>query len=276
MVRDADRDDQIAAARSIPRDSVVQLPDAPVEVIAPKTNATVAQATTTTKSNSSAPAANTTVPVSNQLAATQPASKAPEAVEDLPAYVPAPKSLVSDRAASEVATVNASTAGTQNAVLSSLPRAEETSLNTKSGTRIAQLRFLPTDDVLKVGEKRRYAVQLNSEVSLSLALLALRFDPKVVKINAVSAGSLLGSQADGLGANFSHSVSPEGVCLVSISALNGKTQIKGSGELLFIEIEAIGAGDAALVFDKGTLHLVATDAKDVTTDVKQGTATVRE
>jgi len=278
MVRDADRDDQIAAARSIPRDSVVQLPDAPVEVIAPKTNATVAQATTTTttKSNSSAPAANTTVPVSNQLAATQPASKAPEAVEDLPAYVPAPKSLVSDRAASEVATVNASTAGTQNAVLSSLPRAEETSLNTKSGTRIAQLRFLPTDDVLKVGEKRRYAVQLNSEVSLSLALLALRFDPKVVKINAVSAGSLLGSQADSLGANFSHSVSPEGVCLVSISALNGKTQIKGSGELLFIEIEAIGAGDAALVFDKGTLHLVATDAKDVTTDVKQGTATVRE
>jgi len=86
----------------------------------------------------------------------------------------------------------------------------------------------------------------------------------------------LGSQADSLGANFSHSVSPEGVCLVSISALNGKTQIKGSGELLFIEIEAIGAGDAALVFDKGTLHLVATDAKDVTTDVKQGTATVRE
>ena len=275
MVREADRDDQIAAGRTIPRDSVVQLPDAPVEVIAPKTNAAVAQSTTPAPAaNTSANPVSTSAPTNKQVAATQ--TKTTDAVEELPAFVPAPKSLVSDRAAADVATVNASTAGTQNAVLASLPRAEEASLNTKSGTRIAQLSFLPTDDVLKIGEKRRYAVQLNSEVSLSLALLALRFDPKVVKINAVSAGSLLGSQADSLGASFAHSVSPEGVCLVSISALNGKQSIKGSGELLFIEIEAIGAGDAALVFDKGTLHLVATDAKDVTTDVRQGNATVRQ
>jgi hypothetical protein len=175
-----------------------------------------------------------------------------------------------------VATVNASTAGTQNAVLSSLPKAEETSLNTKSGTtRVAQLSFLPSDDVLKIGEKRRYAIQLDSDVALSLALLALRFDPKVVKVNAVSAGSLLGPQ-DGQGATFGQSIDVNGVCLISISTLNSKVSIKGSGALIFVDLEAIGAGDASLIFDKQTSHLVATDARDVVTRVMQGTATVKE
>ena len=43
---------------------------------------------------------------------------------------------------------------------------------------------------MKVGEKRRYAIQLNSDVPLSLALLALRFDPKVVKVHARDRGQL--------------------------------------------------------------------------------------
>jgi len=47
MVREADRDDQIAAARSLPRDVALQLPDRPVEVVTPKQpSGTVAQATT--------------------------------------------------------------------------------------------------------------------------------------------------------------------------------------------------------------------------------------
>lgn len=266
MVREADREDQIAAARVIPRNVTVQLPDAPVEV-APKTAESM-QATNTA----------TPVSVAAKPAAVTTAQKTNETVEDLPSYVPAPKSLVSSQAASQVATVNAGTAGTQNAVLASLPKATETSLNTTSGTnnRIAQLNFLPGDDVLKVGEKRRYVVQLSSDLSLSLALLALRFDPKVVKVNAVSAGALLGSQPDGIGPTFAQSVDATGVCLISISALNSKVAIKGSGALFFVDVEAIAAGSAALAFDKETLHLVATDARDVTTQITQGTATVKQ
>jgi general secretion pathway protein D len=262
LVREADRDDQIAAARAIPRDVTVQLPDAPLE-IAPK----------------SAEAQQATAPVNNarqQVATTGAGNKTAEQIEELPGYVPAPKSLISTQAASEVATVNASTAGTQNAVLTSLPKAAETSLNTKSGSRVAQLSFLNADEPLAVGEKRRYAVRLSSDVSLSVAMLALRFDPKVLKVNAVSAGSLLTSQSEGLGATFSQSVDPTGVCIISISALNSKSAIKGIGELIFIDVEAIGAGDAALVFDKETLHLIAADARDVVTEVKQGTATVKQ
>jgi hypothetical protein len=197
-------------------------------------------------------------------------------MEELPSFVPAPKSLVSEKAAADVAAVNPSAAGAQNAVLTSAPKATNTSLDTKSGARaVAQLSFLPADDVMKVGEKRRYAIQLNSDVPLTLALLALRFDPKVVKVHALTAGSLIGSPADGAPL-FTPSIDASGVCLISISSLNGKASFRGSGPLLFIDVEAIGAGNASLVFDKERLHLVTTDARDVVSEVIQGTATVKQ
>lgn len=188
--------------------------------------------------------------------------------------------MLSDRAVNEVATVNPG-AATQNAVLTSMPKATETSLapkplDTKLGaTRVAQLSMLEGDAVMKIGEKRRYAIQLNSDVPLSLALVALKFDPKVVKVNAVTAGTLL-STAPESAPLFTPSIDATGVCMISISALNGKGVFKGSGPLIFIDVEAIGPGDAALTFVKETMHLVATDARDVTSELVQGSAIVKQ
>ncbi len=172
--------------------------------------------------------------------------------------------------------MNPTGASTQNAMLTSLPKPTATSLDTKLGTgRTAQLMLLQGDDVMKVGEKRRYAVHLNSDVPLSLALLTLKFDPKVVKVHSVTAGNLLSAAPESTPL-FTPSIDAKGVCMISISSLNGKASFKGSGPLLFIELEAIGAGDAALSFVKETLHLVATDARDVVSEVVQGTATVKQ
>ena len=308
VIRNAQREEQIAAARKLPTHANIQLPDAPVEVakaVEPTLNAprpignnnaapTTTQPTTTqpTTTNTAAPATVTApaaaTPTQTQAQA-QPAPMQPQSppvqaqnnkpaatMEELPSFVPAPKSLVSEKAASDLAAVNPSAAGAQNAVLTSAPKATETSLDAKlNSKRVAQLSFLPTSDVLKVGDKRRYAVQLNSEISLSLALLALRFDPKVVKINSVTAGTLIGTPTDAAPI-FTPSIDASGVCLISISSLNGKISFGGSGPLLFIDIEAIGAGDGSLVFDKERLHLVATDAKDVVSEILQGSATVKQ
>ena len=321
MIREADREDQIAAARAIPRNTTIQLPDAPVVVAKPLSalpaenaaNTAAAPANTTVAQNNATPPlntaplntaavpSNTAAPPSNNMVAqnntttnpsktTQPAPMPPpvdtakvaqsSAVEELPSFVPAPKSLISDRAAEQVATVNPG-AATRNAVLTSLPKATETSLSPKpvdtklSNARVAQLSMLEGDAVMKIGEKRRYAIQLNSDVPLSLALLALKFDPKVVKVNAVTAGTLL-SNAPETAPLFTPSIDANGVCMISISALNGKGVFKGSGPLLYLDLEAVGAGDAALTFVKETLHLVATDARDVTSEIVQGTATVKQ
>jgi len=97
-----------------------------------------------------------------------------------------------------------------------------------------------------------------------------------VKVHAVTAGNLLSSLAEDATPLFTPSIDANGVCMISISSLNGKASFKGTGALLFIELEAIGAGDAALAFVKETLHLVATDARDVTSEIVQGTATVKQ
>src|SRR5687767_8594766 len=283
MMRETEREEHIAAARSLPRHANIQLPDAPLEVakaIQPTLNApkpvvdsTTAAAPTQTATTTMAPATTTQVQVTPPV---QAQNNKPAAMEELPPFVPAPKPLISEKDASAVAAVNPSAAGAQNAVLTSAPKPAETSFDTKlSAKRVAQLSFLPGEESLKLGEKRRYAIQLNSDIPLSLALLALRFDPKVVKVHAVTAGTLIGTSTDAAPL-FTPSIDASGVCLISISSLNGKISFGGSGPLIFIDVEAIGAGNAALVFDKERLHLVATDAKDVVSEVVQGTATVKQ
>jgi general secretion pathway protein D len=253
MIREADRDDQIAAARMIPRTVEMQLPDAKVEVV----NAANAQPTTIISTPITAAVVN----------------KPSAPVDDLPAYVPAPKSLVSSQSASDVATINASGAGTQNAVLTSL--ANDTGLSPRApvSNRTAAISFMPAADQLKVGEKRRYAIQLDSQVALNVAMMALRFDPKVVKVHAVVAGDLLIAQQRA--SDLTQSIDPTGVCMISISGMNSKA-FTGSGALLFIEIEAIGTGDAALRLDKERLLLLAADGGNVVHQLSQGTATVKQ
>jgi general secretion pathway protein D len=272
MIREADREDQIAAARRLPRNVSLELPDAPL--VKPDDSGPTASTTPSVLP----PPAGTLAFTPEPRTTTQPAPQAskPATVEDLPSFVPAPKSLISEQAAANVATVNTGTAGSQNAVLTALPKAAEMSLEAKLlGPRVAQLSLLPAGDVMKVGERRRYAVELSSDLSLSLALLALRFDPKVVKIHALTAGSLLPTSGDAAPI-FTPSIDASGMCMISISSLNGKASFRGSGPLLFIDLEAIAEGEASLMLIKETLHLVATDAKDVVSEVIQGTATVRQ
>jgi general secretion pathway protein D len=289
MMREADREDQIAAARALPNNVVLQLPDAQV-----KSSQTVSQNTTPAnlpppagafafksadpgKAATPAPTAiASTAPVNTPAATTTAVNNKPATPEELPSFVPAPKSLISDQAAANVATVNTGTGGNQNAILTAAPaKPTETSLAATPGTNhVAQLSLLPGADVLKVGEKRRYAIQLNSEVPLSLALLALRFDPKVVKVHALTAGSILPATGE-TAAVFTPLIDgAAGTCIVSISSLNGKASFKGSGTLLFIDVEAIAEGNAAVMFVKQSL--MGTDGRDVTSQVIQGTATVKQ
>lgn len=199
--------------------------------------------------------------------------------EELPAFVPAPKSLVSNRAATEVAAVNTNLTGDAHAVLTSMPKPIETavtSINTPA--RTAQIALTSEDDTIKVGETRRFSLMVNSDASLALAVVALRFDPKVVKVRAVSAGPFLANVKDikEPGASFTQSIDASGVCLISVSNLNGAALIKGTGTLLFIEVEALAAGDAGLVLDKGPMRLLGTDARDVALDVIPVRATVKQ
>ncbi|MBA3569145.1 MAG: hypothetical protein H0W28_07325, partial [Pyrinomonadaceae bacterium] len=172
-----------------------------------------------------------------------------------------------------VAVINSGVGGTQNAALTSLPTPiDATVSSTRNRSRIAQLSLMPGNEMLKVGDKRRFAVELKSDVALSLAVLALRFDPKVVKVTTVSYGTLF---PNGKAPILTQSVDPTGRWLISISA-NSAALMHGSGSLVFLQVEAIGPGEPGITFDKGNMHLVAADARDVVLELAQGPTIVKQ
>jgi general secretion pathway protein D len=294
MLREADREDQLAEFRLQQKNTTAKLPATPSSpgvfpsnapgiatsgglaqtsgASAPNTVPAVATTTANAPATNDAVAMNSGVPQTTTqptTTGTQQTAKAQVPAEDLPAYVPAPKSLVSNTAATEVAAVNTNLNGDARATLTSLAKPIPTTVSpiTVAG-RSAELNLAPANQSMRVGETRRFALALKSDVPLALAIVALRFDPKVVKLQAISPGD--GGSG---GASFTQSTDAAGVCLISISNLNG---MKGQATLLFIDVEGIGLGDAGLLLDKESMHLVATDARGVAVEVMPVRATVKQ
>jgi hypothetical protein len=221
-----------------------------------------------------APAANNAVAMNGaknssaeSATAGQPAASTPNPAEEMPAFVPAPKSLVSSTAATEVAAVNTNLTSAARATLTSLSaRPIDAAISPISPkARAAQLTFGPADQSMRIGETRRFALGVKSDVPLAMAIVALRFDPKVVKVRAV--------RLDGSSAMLTQSTDASGVCLISISNLDSLT---GPGTLIYIDVEGVAPGDAGLLFDKESSHLVAVDARELAVEVAPARATVKQ
>jgi general secretion pathway protein D len=123
---------------------------------------------------------------------------------------------------------------------------------------VIELRLSPAKSELSVGEKRQLAIELSSEARLGLAVVMLRFDPNVLKVNSVSPGKMF-TDARSM-PTITQSLDQKGVFLVSIAPAAG-TQISGEGALVNVEVEAIGAGDSSVAFDLSNVHLVPADGQ---------------
>ena len=276
MLREADREDQLAEMRLQKKNSTAKAAEghstASLPGVFPSNpstgvpGGTVAQAPV-------APAANNSVAMNVAKdssavpsAAGQPAARTPSPAEEMPAFVPAPKSLVSSTAATEVAAVNTNLTSDARATLTSMTaKPIDAAITPITKGRSAQLTFGPADQSMKLGESRRFALDVKSDVPLAMAIVALRFDPKVVKVRAIG--------LDGSSAMLTQSTDASGVCLISISNLSNMT---GPGTLIYIDVEGIGLGDAGLLFDKDSSHLVAIDARDLGVEVTPARATVKQ
>jgi general secretion pathway protein D len=269
MLREADREDQLAEFRLQQKNTTAQFTPASSSpgVFAASASANAPSAA------KAPPATDATALNSGAQSTTPPATTGPpqtarvqSPAEELPSFVPAPKSLISNTAATELAAVNTNLNSDARAILTSMPKPIETAVSSISTRgRSAQLSLASPDQSMRVGESRRFALDVKSDVPLALAIVALRFDPKVVKVRAISSG-------DG-GASFTQSTDAAGVCLISLSNLSG---MKGPGTLLFIDVEGVGLGDAGLLLDKDAMHLVATDARDLAVEMTTARATVKQ
>jgi hypothetical protein len=137
-----------------------------------------------------------------------------------------------------------------------------------------ELSLTPSTNDMRLGEKRRLAVEISSEAPVGMAVLTLRFDPKVIRINSLSAGSLFANARTA--PNITRSIDEHGVLLVSVMPAAGAAPVSGNGALFNIDIEAIGAGDSVLAFDLNNVHLTASDGRNTLLQIEPIKLTVKQ
>jgi general secretion pathway protein D len=270
LLQEAERDEQIAAARQIPKEVAVQIPDAPPTYV-PATKA--AEQTANSASIQSAPQ----VTAASQNDSTTPAPKAAA----LTASTEQPKTLDVASAIKNIVSpgtgVSASSASAKPdvptaLVVEQLSPKSEAPVKTNDAS-VTELRLVSEKGELRVGEKQQLTVQLKSDAPLGMAVLTMRFDPNVIKIKSVSAGGIFLNAK--VAPTITQSIDAHGLMLVSLAPAAGSA-VNGEGGLLNFEVEAIGVGDSALAFDLANVHLVASDGRYVTLQIEPIKLTVRQ
>jgi general secretion pathway protein D len=297
MMREADTEDQLAAiaaarsaARQVPRNVVVQLPDAaaepPAYVPAPKALATNTAAATPS-GNIGANTASVPLVIPDEkkdVAANTPAPAPIDASVTIPSYVQRPADLPAALKSFSSQTTAVSSPGTtasQNPPLvpmaqnlaSSNPT-EEKAADTEAAAGIVELNLALGKEEIGVGEKRSLSIELKADAPLGLAVIMLRFDPKVIKVNNVSPGSMFAEAKTP--PVIIRSVDDKGMLLVSIAPGAGSQAMTGQGVLLQLDVEALCAGDSAFTLDPGNVHLVAADGRSLMVQIGQSHLTVKQ
>jgi general secretion pathway protein D len=260
LLQEAERDEQIAAARQIPKEVVVQLPDVPPAYV-PATKAAdqtaAPQVTAAAQSDSATPA-----PKAAALTSEQPKTL------DVASAI---KNIVSPGTGVSASSVSAKPDATTALVVELLSPKSEALVKTNDAG-VTELRMVSEKGELRVGEKQQLTVQVKSNAPLGLAVLTMRFDPNVIKIKSVSAGSIFLNAK--VAPTITQSVDEHGLMLVSLAPAAGSA-VNGEGALINFEVEAIGAGDSALAFDLANVHLVASDGRSVTLQIEPIKLTVK-
>jgi len=299
MLRETDHEDHLAevaaarvAARKIPTNVVVQLPDAeppPAYIAAPKAlAANDALAANKAPAKSAAEPTTTKVPTvpavvpaeTKDIATNMPAPI--DASITTPSYVKRPGDLPSALKSLSGQSGSNSTAyapAPQEAALAPvaqnlIPLAEpriKPEVDVEAAKRIVELSVIQQLPEMRKGEKSSAAVVMKSDGSLGLAVISLRFDPKVLKVAGVAAGALFAGA--GTAPTISKSIDENGMLVISIGA--GSNLMTGQGEILRIDFEAVGPGNGAINFDAGNVHLIATDGRSLVLQLSQGNLTVK-
>ena len=307
MLRETEREEQYAAARRIPKDVTMQLPDAPATYEpAPKALASDQSSANASKAGETAAAQVVPVSQSNNVAPPQtqtaaltapakqdevngptdpamPQPKAPSATSQGEASAPqkmdvagALKSIVSPTTAVTGTAASAKQDATMSPVIEQLaPKSDQTDTSAKPNELTAgmvELSLSPEQSEMRVGEKRQLAVAVRTGAPLGLAVVTLRFDQRVIKVNSVTAGSLFANAKTAPA--LTQSIDRNGMLLVSIAPAAG-SPVNGAGVLLNLECEGIAAGDSLLAFDLANVHLVASDGRNILLQVEPVKLTVK-
>ncbi|MFL6254354.1 MAG: secretin N-terminal domain-containing protein [Pyrinomonadaceae bacterium] len=293
MMTELVREEQLAAARTLPTHASVELPDEPTATARPA-------ALQTAPARVEPQSAETTfIPAPKELMGSATRDAAPAATAESPTTSPSADETNRPQASAKpvlanslfsfaeqapatrkAASLDAPAATVKNASLTSEASAAApvsvitekplTDRAAATATSAASLRLMSEPTPLRVGERRQLKVLLKTDAPLGLLALSFRLDPRVLALRSVGAGTL--SSPDG--ARVTHTLTPEGLLLVTVAPPT--SPLSGAGVLLTFEVEALSAGAEPLRFDADDVHLVATDGRKVLVKVMTDQILVRE
>ena len=316
MVQEVDREDQLAAAanaaRRIPNEVTVQLPDAepvPAYVPAPKglANPTENVATTQPATQKTETAA-TVMPTSLIGNGPQPKNALAEAIAQLTGEEPPQMTALVDKKAAATPAATAAS-GPASAMplpsisLTGLAPAEkngvaandsskgqarpDSSIADKLKTGLfgkspappapmlvsAEARLLPVEQEMKVGEKQRIALVLVSKESLGNTIMRLRFDPAKLSIKSVIQGAWSGDAQSA--PTIMQSIDPKGTVAIAISPQAGSALKSGANVVLYFEVEGVAQGESVLSLDPVSAQVFTADGRTVKLQTVESRLTVK-
>jgi general secretion pathway protein D len=318
----ADREDQLAAARQLPKDVAIQMPPAPANSVdattaaadthhayapAPKVlmgatpdapagninNAATAGNAYPVVTGAASGAINQPAPAALTGAAAMafvPVSNSGASVSPVPAVINNPvaveKTVGGATTTTGAPTVDAKPAPPVEktgaaATTTTAPAAKVSAATTTTTTPLpvmaeggTLLYVLSGQKEMRVGEKQRLMLLVKTSTPLGLAAATLRFDPRVVAVRGVAHGSLFGEAKESL-PTITPSIDPRG-SLLALIAPAASTPINGMGVLLFIDIEAVAAGESDVTLDQTGVHLMSVAGQNVTTQLAHTRLTVKQ
>ncbi|HYY42958.1 MAG TPA: secretin N-terminal domain-containing protein, partial [Pyrinomonadaceae bacterium] len=292
MLVEADRDDLLAAARSLPTNANVELsanatqlqlpvvpatsdPEPPSFVPAPAVltasagvrasneanNATTASAPQAINASMTSSASVNTTPVSlvgDDKAGHALAPMAPALSLNSAHHLVLPEPATRTNAPTQPAPV---------AVNATTPAASMPA----SG---AALMLISNQPEMRVGERQRLMILIKTGAPLNLAATTLRFDPRFFVVRSVTKGNLLDGAA-GAQATLTQSIDPPGSLLAVVAPATG-TSLNGMGVLLLVEIEAIAPGEGNITFEQAGVHFMGADGRGITPQLAQAHLVVKQ
>jgi len=290
MLRETARDEELAAARRLPKDAVIQVPDAApayepavktdagdqAKVSEQQTAAKTAPVNTSAQANVAALQTPSTTPATeaNRVTASiqtdasmpQPKSAAITTSQNPPLLQTADvstalKSLVSSPTNVSTTNLSAKPDTVLTPVTDVAVKSESNSTAANSAgptTSLIEVGLTPEKSELKVGDKQQLQLRVKSDAPLGLALVMLRFDPKVMKVNSVSMGDLFANAKTP--PTLTQSIDNHGMILISLVPAAGSS-VTADGTIFNIEVEALAAGDSTLMFDLSNVNVVASDGR---------------
>jgi hypothetical protein len=137
---------------------------------------------------------------------------------------------------------------------------------------MAEARLMPPAQEMRVGEKQRISLVLISKEPLGNTTARLHFDPRVLAVRGISQGPWAGAAQSA--PTIMQSIDPAGLISLAISPQPGAPLKSGASVILFLEIEALAAGESVISFDPNA-QAVTSDGRSVKLQMTESRLTVK-